>query len=212
MRTAAIVLAGGDSSRMGRPKARLDWGGAPLITHLVAVAGQSVTGPVVVAVASGQSLSPQQGVEVVEDAELGRGPLRGLLAGLNVLEGRADAVFVIPVDVPLLRPELCPALVRLLDDGHDAVVPVVGNTPQPLVALYRVSLAPLVAALLDEGVARAGALPERCRCRWVGPAELLSDPTLAAADPELESFRNVNTPAELEAARSRRPDRGSRRD
>lgn len=205
VRTGAIVLAGGDSTRMGRSKALLDWHGVPLLAHLADVARESVSGgSVVIAAAESQHLPPlRPGIEVVRDANAAGGPLEGLLAGLYALGDRADRAFVVPVDVPLLRPALGVALLGLLDDTHDAVVPVIGDRRQPLLAVYRVSLAPVIRALLDEGAGRAGDLPERCRCRWVGAAELLADPALAVADPELESFRNVNTPAELEAARSR---------
>jgi hypothetical protein len=78
--TAGIVLAGGRSSRMGAPKAGLDWHGSTLLGHVVGVVGRGA-GPVVVVRAPGQALPAlPAGVRVVEDAREGRGPLEGLRA------------------------------------------------------------------------------------------------------------------------------------
>ena len=86
MLDAAIVLAGGRSSRMGRAKASLDWEGAPLLSRTVATLG-AVADRVVVVRSPGQALPPLPvAVTVVEDARPGRGPLEGLLAGLRSLE------------------------------------------------------------------------------------------------------------------------------
>ena len=53
---AGIVLAGGRSSRMGTPKAALEWHGSTLLRRVVGVAGRSLDGPVVVVRAPGQAL------------------------------------------------------------------------------------------------------------------------------------------------------------
>ncbi|MGH2944224.1 MAG: NTP transferase domain-containing protein, partial [Solirubrobacteraceae bacterium] len=82
MSAAGIVLAGGRSSRMGRPKATLDWHGSTLVRRAVGLVGRVVDGPVVVVRAQGQELPrlPPQ-VEIARDARDGRGPLQGICAG-----------------------------------------------------------------------------------------------------------------------------------
>ena len=103
-RVAGILLAGGRSTRMGRPKAELAWGGRTLVEHVAATLAQAVDGPVVVVRAPGQRLPDlPAGVEVAEDAVEGRGPLEGIAAGLRAIESRADAAFVTSTDVPFLR-------------------------------------------------------------------------------------------------------------
>jgi molybdopterin-guanine dinucleotide biosynthesis protein A len=71
---------------------------------------------------------------------------------------------------------------------------------QPLAAAYRVSLAGVVAGLLAEGRSRPPDLFATVDVHRADAAELLADPALAAADPDLASVVNVNTPAEYAAA------------
>src|SRR3954452_12128470 len=76
---AGIVLAGGRSTRMGTPKAALEWHGSTLLRHVVGLVARGVEGRVVVVRAAGQALpSLPAGVEVAQDAREGRGPLQGL--------------------------------------------------------------------------------------------------------------------------------------
>src|SRR5690349_10632323 len=103
--SAAIVLAGGRSSRMGTPKAALDWHGSTLLRRVTGIVDRAVAGPVVVVSAPGQTLPElHPSVEVVEDAREGRGPLQGLAAGLAAIDDRAEAAYVSSTDVPLLHP------------------------------------------------------------------------------------------------------------
>jgi molybdenum cofactor guanylyltransferase len=196
---AGIVLAGGRSSRMGRPKAWLDRGGVPLLAHVVGVVGTVVDGPVVVVRAPGQEL-PTVAAEVVEDPVEGRGPLQGIAAGLAAVGARAEVAFVASVDLPMLRPEYVRRVLDLLG-GHEIVLPVVHGHHQPLAAAYRTALAPRVAGLLADGRTRPPDLFAVSDVHRPDAAELLADPALAAADPELSSLVNVNTPEEYAAAR-----------
>src|SRR5688500_8482005 len=109
---AGIVLAGGRSSRMGRPKAWLDWHGTPLLRRVCGLVARGVSGPVVVVRAPGQELPPlPAGMRAVEDAREGRGPLQGLLAGLEAVEGE-EVAFVASTDVPFLHPRFVAAVTR----------------------------------------------------------------------------------------------------
>ena len=101
----AIILAGGRSSRMGSPKAALDWHGSTLLRRVTGLAQRTVDGPVVVVRAPGQELPElHPSVEVVSDAREGRGPLQGLAAGLAAVGDRAEVAYVSSTDVPLLHP------------------------------------------------------------------------------------------------------------
>src|SRR5687768_14902369 len=78
LRTGGIVLAGGRSTRMGRPKAALEWHGSTLLHRVAGIVGRVVDGPVVVVRAAGQELPGlPPGARTVEDAREGRGPLQG---------------------------------------------------------------------------------------------------------------------------------------
>jgi molybdopterin-guanine dinucleotide biosynthesis protein A len=205
MATAAgIVLAGGRSSRMGTPKAALEWHGSTLLRRVVGIVDRSVDGPVIVVRAPGQELPElPPDVEVVEDAEEGRGPLQGLAAGLGSARERAEVAYATSTDVPFLHPMFIRRVLATLRDDVDVVLPHVGGYPQPLAAAYRVGLVDVVERLIAEDRMRPAFLFEACRVRRLDAAELLADPAVAALDPELDSVLNLNEPGDYEAARAR---------
>src|SRR5215212_10189490 len=130
---AGIVLAGGRSSRMGTPKATLEWHGSTLLRRVTGIVARATGGPVVVVRAPGQDLPAlPKGVEVTEDAEEGRGPLQGLAAGLAAVDGRADVAFVSSTDAPLLHPAFVRRVVGALDGEQDVALPQTGGFPHPL--------------------------------------------------------------------------------
>ena len=206
MRVAGIVLAGGRSARMGRPKATLDWHGSTLARRAVGIVGRVVDGPVIVVRAAGQELPAlPDGVELADDAREGRGPLQALAAGLEAVGGRADAAFVCGVDAPLLHPALIAAVVGALaaDEQLDVALPVAHGFPHPLAAAYRTRIARGVHELLAQDVLATRPLLQRCRVRRLDEAALLADPAVAEHDPHLDSLLNLNAPAQYETARAR---------
>jgi molybdenum cofactor guanylyltransferase len=199
------VLAGGRSARMGRPKSGLEWHGATLLFRTAAVVARAVTGPVVVVRAPGQELPAlPDGVETVEDPVEGLGPMQGVAAGLTHLRDRASGAFVCSTDLPFLHPAYVRGVLRGLDDPSvDLVVPTVRGFRQPLAAAYRTALTALIEARIAAGNLRVGMLLEHCAAVQPDEAALLADPEIAAADPRLDSVRDVNTLEEYEQARAR---------
>ena len=181
---------------MGEPKALLDWHGQTAVEHAVAVVREGIgDGPVCVVRAPGQKLPPLDAI-VVDDAVAHDGPLAALHAGLVALTGEADVAFACGVDTPLLDPAFVRTVLRSLHKGDDAVVPIVGGRSQPLLAAYRVRIAPRLGALLEDGAFGLREIPRTSAVRQVGERELISDPELDAADPRLSSAENANTPEE----------------
>lgn len=206
MRVAGVVLAGGRSTRMGSPKALLEWHGSTLARRAVGIVARAADGPLVVVRAAGQELPPlPPDVELADDERDARGPLQGIAAGLAAVGERADAVVVCGVDAPLLHPALIGAVVAALaaDAELDAALPVAHGFSHPLAAAYRTRVAARVHELLDEDVLGTRALLGRLRVRRLDEAALLADPAVAEHDPQLDSLLNLNEPAEYEAARAR---------
>jgi molybdopterin-guanine dinucleotide biosynthesis protein A len=188
-----IVLCGGESSRMGRPKAWLPFAGEVMLCRVVRLLGEVVS-PIVVVAAPDQDLPPlPAGVEVVRDARRERGPLQGLAAGLAALAGRAEAAYASSCDVPLLRPAFVRRLVELRGE-HAICVPNVGGYRHPLAAVYRLDVGPVVTELLAADCLRPTFLFDRVPTRFVLPKEL------ADVDPDFRTLRNLNTPEEYESA------------
>ena len=193
MRVGGIVLCGGQSKRMGRPKAWLPFGNELMLPRVVRLLG-AVVAPLVVVAAPDQDIPPLPSeVVLVHDEEKGRGPLQGLAAGLAALRGRADAAYASSCDVPFLRPAFVRRLIDLLGD-HLICVPRVEGYHHPLAAVYRVEVIDTVRRLLAEDRLRPFFLFEEVSTRVVEAAEL-SD-----GDPSFETLRNLNTAEEYEAA------------
>ena len=211
--TAGVVLAGGRSTRMGFAKAALEWHGSTLLRHVTGVVGRAVDGPVIVVRAPGQALpalDPQ--VLVRDDPEEGRGPMQGLAVGLAAAAEHAPVAFVCSTDLPFLHSAFVTAVLRGFLTGPasggpeaspDVVLPHVGGYRQPMAAGYRTDLAPRVEKLIDARRMRPAHLFEEVNVRHLDEAALLADARLASVDPELDSVRNVNTPDDYRAARSR---------
>jgi molybdenum cofactor guanylyltransferase len=203
---AGVVLAGGRSSRMGTPKAALEWHGSTLLRRTVGIMARATNGAVVVVRAPGQDLPElPAGTLVADDPREGKGPVQGIAAGLAALSGRADVAFVSSTDMPFLHPAFIRRVLGAVEEskGTDVALPVARGYRQPLAAAYRVSLAETAERLVKEDRLRPAFLFEECQVETLDDAALKRDPVLAALDPELDSVLNVNTPADYAAARAR---------
>jgi molybdenum cofactor guanylyltransferase len=192
-RVGGIILCGGQSKRMGRPKAWLPFGGEFMLPRVARLLGE-VASPLVVVAAPDQDVPPlPPGVAIVRDEEKGRGPLQGLAAGLKALRGRAEAAYLSSCDVPFLRPAFVTRLVDLLGE-HAVCVPRVGDFHHPLAAVYRLDVIDAVDRLLAENRLRPFFLFEAVPTRVVEASELQD------VDPAFETLRNLNTPEDYTAA------------
>ena len=197
---AAILLVGGRSSRMGRPKAWLDLDGASLLARVVERVRAGVDEIVLVAARDGALpplAPPRDGrpPRVVYDVRPDEGPLPALALGLASVH--AGWALALGCDAPLVRADVVARLVAERGDDVDVVVPVWDDRPQPLVALYRTTLAPTLAALAAAGERRLHVVAAGARVRCV------SADKLRVLDPDGESFAAANTPEEFVAVAAR---------
>ncbi|WP_417498285.1 molybdenum cofactor guanylyltransferase [Maricaulis sp.] len=103
-RLAGLILAGGQSVRMGQDKAQLVWRGRSLLDHARALL--LATGVAAIHVGG----RPQE-ADGLPDSQPHAGPARAILDAARLLRGRFDSLLVIPVDMPLLGPDqLAPLL------------------------------------------------------------------------------------------------------
>jgi len=189
-----VALAGGASRRMGRDKRLLPWGvdadGQPrtLLQAVVDTLGAVADDVIVVA----NDRPDVRGARVVPDAIPGSGSLGGILSGVEA--ARHDRVFVAAADMPFLNTALVRDLLGRLEDC-DAVVPVVDGRPEPLHAVYGPAVAAAARRQIARGQLKIALAFEGLDGVWVPEAEL------RRLDPDLRSFRNVNTPKDYAGAR-----------
>lgn len=183
----AIVMAGGDSQRMGRDKVSLLMGEETLL-QTVAATMRQLFPQVIVSVRQ-----PRAGIDLPQvcDEQPDGGPLAGLVAGLSHIT--TPWAFVVACDMPFIMPEVVELLARYRSQ-HQAVVPVVHGHPQPLAAFYAAGcLAPLRASLAARQNSLRGVL-KQLDVRYVDEAGMRQ------ADPLLRSFFDLDTPQDVAAA------------
>ena len=186
---AAVILAGGKSSRMGRPKALLLFDGEPLIAHVVRKLG-NIFPEIIVVAAPDQELPPLP-VKLARDDVAYQGPVSGIYHGLKA--STREICFVTSCDAPFLNLALVSHLLSQISD-FDVVVPFWQERFQPLHAVYRTSVAPLLKDQLERGELRPIFLYDKVRTRKIDECEI---PRL---DPEGLSLLNMNSPADYDAA------------
>jgi molybdenum cofactor guanylyltransferase len=190
--TAGIMLAGGQSRRMGRDKALLPLPGTSretFVEHLTETLKPLCSEVVLVVRDAFQAsrYSELADARIVTDRAPGVGPLMGLYSGLSAVQ--APRALVTAVDMPFVQRAI---LAFLLAQASDEVVlvPMVDNVPQVLLAVYPRAVLPLLEALLHAGRRDLRALLE------VAPVRYIEEAQLRTVEPGLRSFVNVNTPAE----------------
>ena len=176
----AIILSGGGSTRMGEDKAVMPIDGQPMLSTVV---NQLLPNFNTVLISGSAEKYEFSGCRVVEDLELERGPLMGLLSTLKQSDHALN--FVTACDVPDIH---MPFVRRMIDHigEHDAVVPALPDgSLQPLFAVYRKGATlPAIESLLADGRQAVHALLDQLKVRTV---ELNGD-----------WYHNLNTPHDVE--------------
>jgi molybdopterin-guanine dinucleotide biosynthesis protein A len=195
---SAVVLAGGFSSRFGQDKGVLELVGKPLIRHVVDAVGSVVDETIVVTNSEERvgKYAMFMGSDVRFAVDVGelRSPLIGALTGFGAARGEYS--LLLPFDVPFVSRDVVLLLFELCQ-GKAAVIPRWPNGYiEPLHAVYRTKLALEAAkSAVAEGKLQVRALIENLReIRYV------STLVIQQLDPELLTFFNVNTPADLNKA------------
>ncbi len=197
---SAVVLAGGQSRRMGQDKRRLRlWGpdGPTLLEHTVGLlAGLCAE---VIAVLNDPQEWADLPARLVPDVYPDGGALGGIYSGLAA--ARHEHALVVAADMPFLNPALLAAMLARLRD-YDALLPrspVPGAARnaldvEPLHAVYsRACLGP-IRSTLESGQRKIAAFFPLVRAAYVEPDEI------AHHDPLGRSFQNLNTPEQVEQA------------
>jgi len=185
----ALVLAGGESKRIGSPKAFLPLGSTTLIRIVLAVL-QPLFRQVLVVARDGEGFTGL-GVEVLTDDRPERGPLVGLARGLAA--SGAPWCFLVGCDMPFLRSEVIRRMAERLS-GCDILVPYLEGRYQSLHAFYGQGCLLYAKALLGKGITYPRALFPYCKVVTVGADDFLD------LDPDLLSFRDVNTMEDYQTA------------
>jgi molybdopterin-guanine dinucleotide biosynthesis protein A len=181
MEAALLVLAGGDSRRMGRPKPWVEVGGTVLLRYVVERLAPAFS-EVMVSFSEPEQMEQLVPYRVVFDRKRAAGPLAGLEAGL--MAARHEVLFAVACDMPYVtRPvaEIAVAAAR----SCDAAIPRHDGLFEPVCGAYRKTSLPAIVGALDAGNYTAHDVVEVMDVTW-----------LEGLDPA--QFESLNTPADLE--------------
>ena len=186
-----VVLAGGQGRRMGGvDKGLVELDGRPLVAWVLERLAPQVGSLLVNANQNAQRYAAF-GHPVIGDAVGGfAGPLAGLHAALAA--ARTEWIATVPCDSPFLPRDLVERLARAAHSAQATLaVARTFDQPHPVFALVRADVAPHLSAFLEGGGRKIDA--------WYATLAVVE----VAFDDEADAFRNINTAAELAAARAR---------
>jgi FdhD protein len=184
-RVTAVILAGGNSTRMKSNKALLPYSGELFIERIYRQL--SALFSEVILVTNTPEYYRFLPCRMVPDEFPGMGSLAGIHAGLK--QSKTEYVFVVACDMPYLNSELIRLMVSRAQ-GCDVVLPESDSGLEPLHAVYAKSCLPAMEEALKSGTRKI------IDCFDWSEVSVLSKEEIAALDPGFQSFRNINTPEE----------------
>ncbi len=185
MTLSAVLLAGGESTRMGSDKATLEWRGLPLWVHQLEKL-RAVTSNIFISTRFAVPWRPAD-VKLVIDEFPSRGPLSGLTASLAIIE--TDCLLALAVDMPFITVSNLKEVCDCVTPGLGAV-PVVNGRLEPLAAVYPKRAASIFAEALhgtDYSLQRL--------VRRLTSLELVRE--IPMPDDAGRVYRSINCPADL---------------
>lgn len=186
---SGVVLAGGQSRRLGVEKSLLLLEGQPLLVRALDRLAE-VSDDLIVVTNEPQRYEPLElAARLVPDERPGVGSLMGIYSGLKA--ARHAYALVVACDMPFLNLALLRHLLALAP-GHDVVIPRRGEHVEPLHAVYGRACLPAMERVLARGRRQIIAFFDQVRVRYVARAEV------ERFDPQRLSFVNVNTPQDWE--------------
>jgi molybdenum cofactor guanylyltransferase len=187
MNISAVLLAGGESRRMGTDKAALLFGGKPLWQIQLDLLWKLDPTEILVSARTDPSWRPSA-VQFVADLAPSRGPLSGLTASLSRI--RTGHLLALAVDMPFMTERYLRSLCDQIESGR-GVLPIIGDRAEPLAAIYPADgYVDLVAALSGTEFSL-----QTLTKKLVETGKLKA---LSVTKEEQKLFENLNEPADLD--------------
>lgn len=138
---AAILLAGGISTRMGKEKATLKIGGQTILERTLNILS-SLVFQTVVMMSKDQEIPAfltnfAEKVVVGRDSRPQKGPLQGIVDALPLLPPESEFIYLVACDLPYLNAEWLGSMQQKMSSEVDVVHAVDEGITNPLLALYR---------------------------------------------------------------------------
>jgi molybdenum cofactor cytidylyltransferase len=186
---APVILAAGDSTRMGYPKALLPLGKDTFVTRILKILRDAgMVKPRLVLGRAAKQIEPhlhEWPVDIIINAEPDRGQLSSIQLGMSDLKPEFDAVMIWPVDQPAVSVELVCRLVRLFVESEALMAfPQYGSKRGHPAIFHRSLFQEFMDAPLAEG-------PKAIILKYQPASVVLNTE-------ELPSVQDIDTPAEYQ--------------
>jgi molybdenum cofactor guanylyltransferase len=187
MTISAVLLAGGESRRMGRDKATLVWRGRPLWEWQIEKLRALRPDKIFLSARAEVDWRPAD-VELIVDVPPSRGPLSGLAAALLSIE--TDHLLALAVDMPLMTIEHL-RLRRSFATEGTGVMPTIDEKAEPLCAIY-----PKETQAVFQEALRGDNFSLQPIVKTLVALNILRE--MPISGPEREFYKSVNEPADLD--------------
>ncbi len=188
--TTAILLAGGESSRLGQNKAFADIANRTIFERELDVL-QKLFSEIII-IASNPVLFRPSGLKIYKDIIPGKGPLGGILTGLSVSATKNN--FIVSCDLPFLNDKIIVFLYSQFTSCN-LLIPCWQGQLMPLHSFYSKNCLPVIENQISSNKLRVLGITSHLKTKYVQEFELKK------YDREGKSFFNVNTLEDLENAR-----------
>lgn len=157
MKIGTIILAAGNSSRLGKPKQLIPYNGISLLQNIVNMALEATNGPVLLVEGAGTyPLRPNPRLKKVVNNKWESGMGSSIKLGLNTLvnQGNITQVLVLLSDQPFVSIELIKSLIRKKIENHTAIVASFYQEAPGVPAIFDQSVFQQLNSIPDEGGAK----------------------------------------------------------
>ena len=189
-KTTVAILAGGNSRRMGMDKSFAVLGTKTVFEHVLKQV--KVLQLPTILITNAPEKYATYDVSMYQDTVPDQGSLGGLYTAIQ--ESKSDFTLCVACDMPFLNVGLLQHLLVLCTPNWDVIVPRIEGRCETIHAIYHKTCLEAIKAQLVEGKLKASGFFHQVRVCYV------DEDVIRQFDPDLRSFMNVNTPADLETA------------
>jgi molybdenum cofactor guanylyltransferase len=179
----ALILAGGENTRIPFPKGFLPFHGRRIIDQNIDIF-RGIFRRIFIS-----TNTPERyfytGADMVGDILPQKGPMTGIYSVLKV--PGVSAVFVTACDMPFINVILMKFLIERWKHGMDALIPIYRKRPEPLFGIYSSNIAEIMASSIRDGNRSLQDFLGRIKVLYIDEEEVRQ------MDPEGKSFVNINT-------------------
>ena len=192
----AVILAGGNSSRMGFDKTFIKVGGLTLIERQIKLLYSLFEKIIVVTNNQRKSRSLYEiadknrlkNVEIIQDIILGQGPLGGIYSGLKASNSIYN--FVVACDMPFINERLVKYMIKNVKNS-DVFIPRIDNKLHPLCGVYSKNCVSVIGRLLLQDRLKVSDMFSKLNAKFISKKKLQS------FDKDLLCLENINTPEDI---------------